>query len=189
MLPSIYGNGIRIVQSPGSVSISYEMIHDTRVIRLDGRPENSDDIDQYMGLSRGHWEGDTLVVEATHFTGLTGVGARGPHSDALKLTERYTRVDPDMVEYRVTVDDPVTFEAPFTYRVMFTSQPGYETYEYSCHEGNGAVGNSLSGERAYEKEVAEAIARGETPPPRANGMNIYRAPGEEAEIFDINAGE
>jgi hypothetical protein len=187
VMASIYGNGIRSVQSPNSLSISYEMIHDTRVIRLDGRPQNQADIDQYMGLSRGHWEGDTLVVEATHFTDKTGAGSRGPHSQQLKLTERYTRVDPEMIEYRVTVDDPGTFEAPFTYRIMITSQPDYETYEYSCHEGNGAVGHSLSGERAYERQVAEAIAAGLPAPPRGNGRNIYGAPSEEAPIIDINS--
>jgi hypothetical protein len=189
ILPSIYGNGVQIVQAPDKVSITYEMIHDTRVIRLDDRPDLADDIDQYMGLSRGHWEGDTLVVEATHFTDKTTVGAGGPHSTALKVTERYRRVDPDMIEYRATIDDPETFEAPFTYRVMITKQPDYQTYEYSCHEGNGAVGHSLSGERAYEREVAEALSRGLPVPPRANGMSIYRAPSEDAEIFDINAGE
>ena len=94
-----------------------------------------------------------------------------------------------MIEYRATIDDPETFEAPFTYRVMITKQPDYQTYEYSCHEGNGAVGHSLSGERAYEREVAEALSKGLPVPPRANGMSIYRAPSEDAEIFDINAGE
>lgn len=189
VLPSIYGNGIRIVQSPDKISITYEMIHDTRIIRLDSRPDLAGDIEQYMGISRGRWEGDTLVVEATHFTDETSVGGRAPHSTALKLTERYRRVDPQMIEYRATIEDPETFIAPFTYRVMITQQPDYQTYEYSCHEGNGAVGNSLSGERAYERQVAEAIANGLPVPPRANGMSIYGAPSEDADIFDINAGE
>jgi hypothetical protein len=188
-LPSIYGNGIRIAQSPDSVSITYEMIHDTRIIKLDDSAHLEDDIKQYMGNARGHWEGDTLVVESQNFTDKTSVGAGGPHSERLKLTERFRRVDPDMIEYHATIEDPGTFEAPFTYRLMITTQPNYEVYEYSCHEGNGAVGHSLSGERAYEREVAEAIAAGKPVPPRANGMNIYRAPSEDAEIFDINAGE
>jgi hypothetical protein len=94
-----------------------------------------------------------------------------------------------MIEYRATIDDPVTFTAPFTYRVMFTSQPNYEVYEYSCHEGNGAVGHALSGERAFDKQVAEAKAKGLEPPKRANGLNIYRAPAEGSEVFDINAGQ
>jgi hypothetical protein len=83
----------------------------------------------------------------------------------------------------------VTFTAPFTYRVMFTAQPNYEVYEYSCHEGNGAVGHALSGERAFDKQVAEAQAKGLPPPKRANGLNIYRAPAEGSEVFDINAGQ
>lgn len=188
-LPSIYGNGVRIVQSPDSVSITYEMIHDTRIIPLDRRPHISDAIDQYMGNARGYWDGDTLVVETQNFTAKTGVGARGPHSDQMKLTERYRRVDPEMIELLATVDDPATFTAPFTYRIMITTQPNYEVYEYSCHEGNGAVLHALSGERAYERQVAEAIANGLPVPPRADGRSIYRAPAEDAEIFDVNAGE
>jgi hypothetical protein len=188
VLPSIYGNGIRIAQSPTTVSITYEMIHDTRVIQLGDRPHLSDDVRQYMGNARGHWEGDTLVVETTNFTDRTSVGARGPHSEQLTLTERYRRVDPEMIEYRATIDDPATFTAPFTYRVMFTTQPNYEVWEYSCHEGNSAVEGGLSGERAYERQVAEAKAKGLPVPPRS-GNSIYRAPEEGAEVFDINAGE
>jgi len=189
VLPSIYGNGIRIAQSPEHVSITYEMIHETRVIPLDRRAHLSGNIRQYTGNARGYWEGDTLVVETANFTDKTGVGTRGRHSEALKLTERYTRVDPDMIEYRVTVDDPATFTAPFTYRIMITTQPNYEVYEYSCHEGNGAISHSLSGERAYERQVAAAIANGLPVPPRSTGLSVYRPPAEDAEIFDINAGE
>jgi hypothetical protein len=191
-LPVIYGNGMRIIQNPGSVAISYEMIHDTRIIPLDGRPHLDDGIRQWMGNSRGHWEGDTLVVETRNFTDETSIGGNGNgtrHSEALTLTERFTRVDPDMIEYIATVEDPITYTAPFTFRMMITTQPNYETFEYSCHEGNGAVGHSLSGERAFEREVAEALARGETPPERAQGLEIYRQPAEGAEVFDINAGE
>jgi len=188
-LPSIYGNGIRIAQSPNEVSITYEMIHDTRIVKLDNSAHLEGDIEQYMGNARGHWEGDTLVVESQNFTDKTTVGTRGPHSEQLKLTERFTRVDPDMIEYTATINDPGTFVAPFTYRLMITTQPNYEVYEYSCHEGNGAVAHSLSGERAYEKQVAEAIAKGLPVPPRANGMSIYGAPSEDAEVFDINSGE
>jgi hypothetical protein len=189
VLPSIYGNGIRIAQSPTEVSITYEMIHDTRIIRLGRQPHLESGIEQYMGDARGHWEGDTLVVESTNFTDKTSVGARGPHSDKLKVVERYRRVDPEMIEYRATIDDPETFVAPFTYRVMFTTQPNYEVYEYSCHEGNGAVGHALSGERAFDRQVAEAKAKGLPVPQRASGLTIYRAPKEGAEVFDINAGE
>lgn len=189
-LPVIYGNGMRINQSPNEVAISYEMIHDTRVIPLDpDRPHISDEIDQYMGNSRGYFEGDTLVVETSNFTDKTSIGTNGNgtrHSDQLTMTERFTRVDPEMIEYTASVNDPVAYEEPFTIRMMITTQPDYEVYEYSCHEGNGAVGHALSGERAYEKQVAEAIANDEPVPPRANGMSIYAAPEEGAEIIDIN---
>jgi hypothetical protein len=191
-LPVIYGNGMRITQSPNFFAISYEMIHDTRIIPLDGRPHIDADIEQYLGNSRGYWEDDTLIVESENFTGRTSIGLNGNgtrHSNALRLTERFTRVDPDMIEYLATVGDPVTYAAPFTIRMMITTQPNYQTYEYSCHEGNGAVGHSLSGERAYERQVADAIAAGEPVPERATGFSIYRAPEEGAEIFDINAGE
>ena len=188
-LPSIYGNGIRIAQSPTEVSITYEMIHDTRVIKLDGSPHMTDDIRQYLGNARGYWEGDTLVVETKNFTDRTGVGAAGRHSEDLVLTERYTRVDPDMIELLATIDDPGTFTAPFTYRIMITTQPNYEVYEYSCHEGNSAVGSSLSGERAYEREVEEAIAAGLPVPRRSTGLEVYRPPGEDAVIFNINENE
>jgi hypothetical protein len=191
-LPVIYGNGMRIVQNPGSVAISYEMIHDTRIIPIGERPHLDEGIRQWMGNARGHWEGDTLVVETRNFTDQTSIGANGNgtrHSEALELTERFTRVDPDMIEYIATVKDPVAYTAPFTFRLMITTQPNYETFEYSCHEGNGAVGHSLSGERAFEKEVADAIAAGKTPPARTQGMGIYGRPREGAEVFDINAGE
>jgi hypothetical protein len=188
-LPSIYGNGIPIVQSPNAVSITYEMIHETRIIPLDDRPHIASGIHQYVGNARGHWEGGTLVVETTNFTDKTSVGARGPHSDELKVTERYTRVDPQMIRYTVTIDDPVTFTAPFTYREMITTQPDYRIYEYSCHEGNGAVEYALAGERAYEKEAQEAKSKGLLVPERAKGLTIYRAPAEDARVYDINAGE
>jgi hypothetical protein len=191
-LPVIYGNGMRIIQNPGSVAISYEMIHDTRIIPLDSRPHIDEGIRQWMGNPRGRWEGDTLVVETRNFTDQTSIGGNGNgtrHSEAMTLTERFTRVDPDMIEYVATVNDPVTYTAPFTFRLMITTQPNYETFEYSCHEGNGAVGHSLSGERAFEEEAAAAVAAGKKPPERAQGLAIYGRPAEGADVFDINAGE
>jgi hypothetical protein len=191
-LPVIYGNGMRIVQNPGAVAISYEMIHDTRIIPLDGRAPLDSGIEQYMGNARGHFEGNTLVVETRNFTDETSIGGNGNgtrHSAALTLTERFTRVDPDMIEYTATVNDPIAYTAPFTFRLMITTQPNYETYEYSCHEGNGAVGHALSGERAFDQEAEAAIARGEKPPQRAQGLGIYGRPAEGAQVFDINAGE
>jgi hypothetical protein len=184
---AIYGNGIRVFQSPNAVTITYEMIHETRVIPLDGRP-HLDGLEQFTGNGRGYWDGDTLVIETEGFTDRSSVGG-GPNSTKLKTVERIRRVDPEMLEYRITIDDPDTYTAPFTVRTMWTTQPDYYVYEYSCHEGNGAVGHSLSGERAYERQVAEAIANGLPVPPRSNGMSIYGAPSEDAEVFDINAGE
>jgi hypothetical protein len=193
LLPVIYGNGVRIAQNPESVAISYEMIHDTRIIPLDGRPALDGGIRQYMGSARGRFEGDTLVIETTNFTDKTSVGTNGggpPNSERLKLTERLTRVDPAMIEYVATIDDPGAYAAPWTIRLMITSRPGYEVHEYSCHEGNGAVGHSLSGERAYERQVAEAKAKGLPIPERATlHEQIRNGPAEGVEIFDINAGE
>jgi len=193
LLPVIYGNGLRIVQNPEAVAVSYEMIHDTRIIPLDGRPHADGNIRQYMGNARGHWEGDTLVVETTNFTDKTNVGVNGngaPNSGELKLTERFTRVDPQMIEYTATINDPVAFTAPFTMRLMITATPGYQMYEYSCHEGNGAVRNSLSGERVYERQVAQALAKGLPAPPRAvRHEEIRNGPVEGERLFNINAGE
>ena len=192
VLPVIYGNGVRITQNPSSVAITYEMIHDTRLIALDGRPHVGDGIRQWMGNARGRFEGDTLVVESRNFTDRTNLGTNGngtPNSEALVLTERFTRVDPEMIEYVATVNDPVAYTAPFTLRLMLTTRPGgYELLEYSCHEGNGAVRNSLSGERVYEKQVAEALAKGLPPPARATEHNQIRN-GVAERPFNINAGE
>jgi hypothetical protein len=194
ILPVIYGNGVRIAQNPEAVAISYEMIHDTRIIPLDGRPALDSGIRQWMGSARGRFEGDTLVIETTNFTDRTSVGSNGggvPNTEQLKLTERLTRVDPAMIEYVATIDDPGAFTAPWTLRVMITTRPGYEVLEYSCHEGNGAVGHSLSGERVYEQQVAEAKAKGLPIPARAVNHDQIRngVPGEGQRYFDINAGE
>jgi hypothetical protein len=193
LLPVIYGNGLRITQTQSFVAITYEMIHDTRLIPLDGRPHVDSGVRQYLGNARGRWDGDTLVVETTNFTDLTSIGVNGggpPNSERLTLTERFTRVDPQMIEYRATVDDPGAYTAPFTLRLMITSRPGYEMYEYSCHEGNGAVPHALSGERAYEKQVAEALAKGLPPPKRAvQHDEIRNGPAEGTRLFNINAGE
>jgi hypothetical protein len=176
------------------VAISYEMIHDTRNIPLDGRPALDGGIRQYMGSARGRFEGDTLVVETTNFTDKTSLGVNGggpPNSEQLKLTERFTRIDPAMIEYVARIDDPGAYTAPWTMRVMITSRPGYEVLEYSCHEGNGAVPHSLSGERMYERQVADALAKGLPPPARATQHEQIRngVPAEGQRVFDINAGE
>jgi hypothetical protein len=163
--PAVYGNGARILQTPDAVIISYEMVHDTRIIPLDDRPPLGAGIRQYMGDSRGRWDGNTLVVETANFTDKTNLGGVR-HSEQLRLTERFTRVDPEMLDYEIRVDDPLTWEKPWTLRMTITAQPGYEIYEYSCHEGNIALRHTLMGERAYEKAAAEAAAKGLPPPER-----------------------
>jgi hypothetical protein len=191
ILPSLYGDAMRFVQSPTSVAISYEMLHDTRVIPLDGRPAADANVRSYMGSSVGRWDGDTLVVETTNFNTELAEG-RAPHSEDLKLTERFTRIDPEMIDYVVTVDDPRTFVRPWTFRVTLTTQPDYEVLEYSCHEGNFFVRNALRAEKNYQGRVAEARAKGEPIPqrtqPGSGGFEIYQAP-EASTARDINASE
>jgi hypothetical protein len=185
----LYGNGIVIAQSPDTVAITYEMIHETRVIGLDDRPQLADGIVQYNGNSRGRWEGDTLVVETSGFTDKTSLSSGVPHSQSLRTTERIRRVDPQMIEYRITIDDPATYTAPFTVRTMWTTQPNNTVYEYSCHEGNYAVSGGLAGERAHERRVEEARAQGLPIPRRSTMVEVYSAPPEDAEVFDVNRGE
>jgi hypothetical protein len=185
----LYGNGIVIAQSPDSVTITYEMVQETRVIPLDNRPHLAGGVTQYNGNARGRWDGDTLVVETRGFTDKTSVGSGAPNSTGMRTTERIRRIDPDMIEYRITVDDSATYTAPFTVRAIWTTQPGYEVYEYSCHEGNFAVGGGLAGERAYERDVEEAKRNGLPLPRRATMAEIYGVPAEGAEVFDINQGE
>ena len=169
VLPVIYGNGNLIFQAPGLVSITYEMVHDTRIIPLDGRPHVGKHIQQYLGDARGHFEGNTLVVETTNFLGnTTGVGGNGggtPTSDALRLTERFTRVAPDMLNYEATIDDPKTFTRPFKLLLPLTTQPGYQVLPYECHEGNLALHNILSAARSEERAAEEALKKGLPPPP------------------------
>ncbi len=160
ILPVIYGNGQQFIQAPGYVTILQEMVHEARVIPLDGRPHASAAIRSYMGDARGHWEGNTLVVETTNFLGnKTGIGLNGggvPTSDALKLTERFMRVSADEMRYEVTVEDPKTYARPFKIAFPLTQEPGYQNFEYACHEGNYAMFDSLSGARAKERAAAEA---------------------------------
>jgi hypothetical protein len=159
----VYGNGNRIVQAPGMVVISYEMIHDTRVIYTDGRPHIASPIRQYLGSSRGRWEGDELVVETTNLTDKTSIGLNGNglrHSDQMKITERIKRVAADIVQYQITIDDPVTYTAPFTASLPLTPLDGGTLLPYDCHEGNLAVLQSLGAERAEDAAIAADLAKG-----------------------------
>jgi hypothetical protein len=165
-LPTLYGNGLRIVQSPNAVVISHEMIHEARIIPIDGRAPVSSALRSYMGYSTGRWDGDTLVIETSGFTDRTAIaGTR--HSDKLKVVERITRVSDDTVSYEATVSDSETWTAPFSVNVPLSTQPGYEVFPYECHEGNNALRNMLSAARAEEKVIDEYVKKGLTPPPLA----------------------
>jgi hypothetical protein len=156
MLPGAYNNNYQIVQAPGYVMILVEMIHDVRIIPTDGRPHVPAGIQQWMGDSRGRWEGNTLVVETTNFTDKTSdVGAgmrrttfRGADHN-LRLIERFTRSDAHTLLYEFTVDDPTAFTKPWTAQIPMSKSPG-PLFEYACHEGNYAMSGVLAGERAQE---------------------------------------
>jgi hypothetical protein len=186
ILPGGYNNGNQIVQAPGYVTIVNEMIHESRIVPLDpstlrepqgrpeqgrgrtspgspraesrgdGRPRLSPAIRQYMGDSRGRWDGDTLVVETTNFTDRAGVGMNDTvPSEALKITERFSRTSATTISYSITIDDPMTWTAPFTIRYQLKRDDGYGMFEYACHEGNYALQNILSGARAGERAAGE----------------------------------
>ena len=147
MTPAIYGNSYQIHQGPGSVAIRYEMIHETRLIPLDGRPHVGQTLKTYMGDARGHFEGTTLVVETTNFDARTAY--RGA-SERLRLVERFKPVAPDKVEWSVTSDDAATWTRPWTFAMYLTKDPTQSPFEYACHEGNYGLHNILSAARAEE---------------------------------------
>ena len=183
ILPVIYGNGNRISQSPGYVTITYEMIHDTRVIPLDGRAHLGKGIRQYLGDARGRFEGSTLVVETTNFTDQTSIGGNGNgprHSDALKLTERVTRLDAQTIEYIVTVDDPKTYVQPFTMLLDLTTGRDNAVLPYECHEGNYMLRNTLSGERAEDRALETDARNGIVRARRPVQGNLKRRAGRSA---------
>jgi hypothetical protein len=155
IIPVIYGNGTQIHQAPGYVVIRNEMIHEARIIPLDGPPHVGDGVKMWMGDSRGRWEGDTLVIETTNFTDRTGIGANGGgaiHSEQMRLVERLTRVSAETIEYQLTVDDPATYTQPWTVAFTLDVKPDYEIYEYACHEGNYGLAYMLMAARAEERE-------------------------------------
>jgi hypothetical protein len=158
MMPTNYGNSYRIIQAPGFVAISYEMVHETRVIPLDGHPKLGEAIRGYMGDARGYWDGITLVVETTNFR--DDPVYRGSNPQALRLIERFTPISPDKVEWSVTVDDSTTWSRPWTFAMPLTRNDKEAIFEYACHEGNRAMANLLSAARAQEKAEQDAAAKG-----------------------------
>jgi len=149
-LPGPYNNNLQIVQSPQYVVLMTEMIHEARVVPMDGRPHADVAVRSWVGDPRGHWEGDTLVVDSTNFTDKTSFRGAGAN---LHLVERFTRLDADTLEYRFTVDDPTTWTRPWTvaYPMIRTDGP---IYEFACHEGNYGLRDILSGAR-WEEKAAE----------------------------------
>ena len=127
------------------------MIHEARVIPTNGGSHVGSKIRTYMGDSRGHWEGNTLVVETTNLNNETGTGG-GFFSEAAKLTERFTRTAQDELSYDITIDDPLTWTKPWTVHMPYKLDPSYNIYEYACHEGNYMMLDSLEAARQLEKE-------------------------------------
>jgi hypothetical protein len=157
MLPHILGNSYQIIQTPGFVVIRYELIHDARVIPLDGRPHVGNAIRLEMGDARGHWEGDTLVVETTNFKDRSTY--RNANAATLHLVERFTRTAPGRIEWAVTVDDRSTWTRPWTFAMPLTMNDREPVFEFACHEGNYAVPNILGAARASERDASEASTR------------------------------
>jgi len=165
MLPRNYNNGIRIMQSPGYVVLIIEMAHEARIIPTMGQPPLESEVKQWLGESRGRWEGNTLVVETTNFghgtsIGLTSAGVPGspgplqPFTDDMKLTERFTRVSDDSIEFEMTISDPaVLARGSYTVRYPMYLDNDYEMYEYACHEGNTTVRYYIETSR-YERQQA-----------------------------------
>jgi hypothetical protein len=159
MLGGAYNNGYQIMQAPGYVMILTEMLHDVRVIPLDGRPHLPPNVRQWTGSYRGHWEGETLVVETTN---LTDKFAFQGASENMRLTERFTRVADDIIRYRFTVEDPATWTKPWSAEVPWKKDIG-PLFEHACHEGNYGLYNTLAGARAEEKRAAEEAAKKKSP--------------------------
>ncbi|MEO8257558.1 MAG: hypothetical protein ABI868_09470 [Acidobacteriota bacterium] len=149
MLPGVYGNSYQIVQGPGFVAIRYEMIHETRVIPLDGRAHAGAAIRMDMGDARGRWDGNTLIVETTNFRERSVY--RNANPATLRLVERFTRTGPDKVDWSLTVTDYATWTRPWTFAIPLTMNDGERIMQYECHEGNQAVRNILSAARTTER--------------------------------------
>jgi hypothetical protein len=163
MFPAGYNNAYRIVQSPGVVAISSEMIHEIRIIPLDGRPHLPSDVRQWTGDSVGHWEGNTLVVDTTNYNdkGMIATSAatgriRGvPQSEALHVVERFTRSTRDTISYEVTIEDSKAYARSWKVAMPLSLEPDYTMYEYACHEGNQAVVDVLRGGRVKDSAASQ----------------------------------
>ena len=163
VLRVIYGNGNRIVQGPGVVAFSYEMLPDTRIFPIDNSPHVSEKISMYLGNSRARWEGEDLVVETRNLTDQTAFGINGlgtQHTKAMRITERFRRVADDIIQYQATWDDPLTYSTPFTVSFPLTPLSLNVLLPYDCHEGNKAVEMTLAAERDEDRSMAEAAAKG-----------------------------
>ena len=183
MMPANYGNSYRIVQSPGFVAISYEMVHETRIIPLDGRPQVGASIRQYMGEARGRWEGTTLVVETSRFK--DDPVYRGSNPATLTLIERFTLTGPDTIEWSVTVNDPSSWARPWTFAMPLTRNDDEAIFEYACHEGNLAMPHLLSAARAAEAAgltaTDDGVGDSEAPTARS-ASRAARAPESPAPV-------
>ncbi len=160
MMPSGYNNNMQLFQTPDHVVVLTEMVHDARIIPLDGRAHLPEDVQQWNGDSRGHWDDDTLVVETTNFTGKTAsfndnITTAIGTGETLHLTERFTRVDAETLLYEYTIDDPTAFTRPFTVAQPMRKNSG-QIFEYACHEGNYGMTNMLTGARIQEQAAADA---------------------------------
>lgn len=158
MLPQSYNSNYQIVQAPGYVMILFEMAHDFRVIPLDGRPHLPSGVRQWIGDSRGRWEGNTLVVETTNFNGKNSLRGSSEH---MRVTERFTRVEADVIRYEFTIVDESTWTRPWSAVLLMRHTTG-PLFEHACHEGNFGLYNTLVGARLEEKKAAEEAARKET---------------------------
>jgi hypothetical protein len=144
----MYGNNYQIIQTPGFIVITYEIIHEARVIPLDGRPHVGANVRAHMGDPRGHWEGNSLVVETTNFTGASAY--RNANADTFRVIERFTRVAADRIEWTATLDDPKTWTQPWTIAMPLTADTN-QIYPFECHEHNYGMRNILSAARAAER--------------------------------------
>jgi hypothetical protein len=161
MLPAGYSNSYRIIQNEEYVAIVYEMVHEPRIIPLGGRPHVDPHIRLWNGDSRGHWDGDTLVVDVTNYraadvgTLATSISTTAtlkgiPQSEAMHVVERFTRIDNETIQYEITIDDPKIYTRPWKIAMPLNKADDYQLFEYACHEGNYGLANSLRGARVKE---------------------------------------